>query len=184
MHFIARSQTPDYNRLYTPSLLDLRSQLSSHDAPKYTPGHALKDAPNCTRWHPPSLLDYTLPSKLSRRSQAYSRARSQIHSQLHSMTLPACLTIRSQVHSPDAPKYTPNCTRWHTPSLLDYTLPCMLLGARSRDLLSCRHQAPGGGSREAGGSGRNHDVGRYHSLNLIFSAATATRSHDASWSWC
>jgi hypothetical protein len=32
--------------------------------------------------------------------------------------------------------------------------------------------------------GRNHDVGRYHSLNLIFSAPTATRSHDASRSWC
>jgi len=32
--------------------------------------------------------------------------------------------------------------------------------------------------------GRNHNVGRYHSLNLIFSAATTTRSHDASQSWC
>jgi len=28
--------------------------------------------------------------------------------------------------------------------------------------------------------GRNYDVGRYVSLNLIFSAATRTRSHDAS----
>ena len=67
-------------------------------------------------------------------------------------------------------------------------------------------QAPGTGTREAGGvwwavfGGRhvacgvrqmaggvwwpNHDVSRYHSLNLIFSAATVTRSHDASWSWC
>jgi hypothetical protein len=42
-------------------------------------------------------------------------------------TLPACLTVRSQVSSQDALKhtpkhtlqYTPNCTRWHTPSLLD-----------------------------------------------------------------
>ena len=44
----------------------------------------------------------------------------------------------------------------------------------------------GGGLRVACGRwqaayvGRNHDVGRYSSLNLIFSAATATRSHDAS----
>jgi len=28
--------------------------------------------------------------------------------------------------------------------------------------------------------GRNHDVGRDGSLNLIFSAATMARSHDAS----
>ena len=67
-------------------------------------------------------------------------------------------------------------------------------------------QAPGTGRREADGiwrsvfggrraacgvrrvacdgswvayGGRNHGVGRYHSLNLIFSAATTTRSHDA-----
>jgi hypothetical protein len=59
-------------------------------------------------------------------------------------------------------------------------------------------QAPGTGRRMAGderqeeagrwqaadGGGQNHDVGRHYSLNLIFSVATATRSHDASWSWC
>jgi len=49
--------TPDYNRLHTPILLDLCFQLSSRDAPKYTPGHALKDAPNCIWCHTPSLLD-------------------------------------------------------------------------------------------------------------------------------
>jgi hypothetical protein len=60
-------------------------------------------------------------------------------------------------------------------------------------------QTPGTGRREAGGIrravfggrraacgrwqaayvGRNHDVGRYHSLNLIFSTATMTRSHES-----
>ena len=58
-------------------------------------------------------------------------------------------------------------------------------------------QAPGTGRRGAGGVwravfggwraayvGRNHDVGRYGSLNLIISPATTTRSHDASRSWC
>jgi len=30
------------------------------------------------------------------------------------------------------------------PISLDYMFPCMLLRARSRDLLSCRRQAPGG----------------------------------------
>jgi len=72
--------------------------------------HALKDAPNCTQWHTPSLLGSTLPSTLSR-----------------GKTLPISL---------------------------DYMLPCMLLGARSRDLLSCRRQAPGGGWRVAGGGWR------------------------------
>jgi len=67
-------------------------------------------------------------------------------------------------------------------------------------------QAPGTMRREAGGvrwvvfggryvacsvlcgrwravyGGRNHDIGGYHGLNFIFSAATVTRSHDASWS--
>jgi hypothetical protein len=58
------------------------------------------------------------------------------------MTHPACLTLHSQVSSQDAPKYTkyvlkytprhdpkvaPTCTRWHTTSLLDCTLPSTLL---------------------------------------------------------
>jgi len=51
-------------------------------------------------------------------------------------------------------------------------------------------RAAGSGQRVACGRwqaayvGRNRDVGRYSSLNLIFSAATMTRSHDASRSWC
>jgi len=63
----------------------VRSQVSSQDALKHTPEHALKFTPNCTQWHTPGLLDCTLPSKLSRRSQAHSRACSEVHSQLHSM---------------------------------------------------------------------------------------------------
>ena len=64
-------------------------------------------------------------------------------------------------------------------------------------------QTPGTERREAGGVWRavfggwrvacgrwwvagvqNLDVGQYHSLNLISCAATETRSHDASRSWC
>jgi len=139
-----------------PACLTERSQLSSQDDLKHTLEHALKFTPNCTRWHTSSLLDYMLPSQLTR-----------------------C----SQVHSEYVFKYTPghalkdsfNCTRWHTPSLLgstfpstlsrgktlpisfDYMLPCMLPGARSTDLLSCRSQAPGGGWRVADGAWRMVD---------------------------
>jgi len=136
-----------------PASLTVHSQVSSQDALKHTLEHAHKYTPDCTRWHTLSLLDYTLPSKLSRgKTLAIS---------------------------------------------LEYKLPCMLLRTRSRDLLSCRRQAPGGVRQVAGGrwqvagggwraayDGRNHDVGRYHSLNLIFSVATATRSQDDSRPWC
>ena len=56
-----------------------------------------------------------------------------------------------------------------------------------RDSLGSGRVAPGGAWRKACGggcSGRNDDVGRYHSLNLIFSAPTATGSHDVLRSWC
>jgi len=93
------------------------------------------------------LLDYTLPSKLSRRSQVHYEYAPKYTSKylLKSMisrtlpnvlngTLPACLTVRSQASSQDALKhtpeyalrYTPNCTRWYTPSLLDFMLPSTL----------------------------------------------------------
>jgi len=205
----ALKYTPDCTRLYTTSLLDLRSRVSSQDSPKYTP----------------STFSSTLPSMLSRTLLIALDG-----------TLPACLTVRSQVSSQDALKHTPRTLSStlpialdDTPSLLgstlpstlssgktlpnslDYMLPCMLLRARSRDLLSCRRQVPGGVRLVADGGqcladggrrvvcgvwrvacgrwqvayvGRNHDVGRYGSLNLIFSATTMTRSHDASRSWC
>jgi len=96
--------------------------------------NALKYTPNCTRWHTPSLLDCTLPGKLLRRSQAYSRARSQVHSPeaRHSQShLTICSHVCSWVLDPET---------------------CWVAGGRHR---------------EAGGGGRNHDVSRYHSLNLI-----------------
>jgi len=76
----------------------------------YTPGHGLQDTPNHTRWHTPSLLDCTLPCKLSRLSQSHFSACAQVHSQLHSMGLPACFTTLSQVSSQDALNYTPEHT--------------------------------------------------------------------------
>jgi len=94
MHFLPHSQlcSEVHSWLHStvhsqPAWLTLSrcSQVNSKYAPKYTPGHALQDASNCTRWHTPSLLDCMLPSKFSRSSQTHSRACSQVHSQLHSM---------------------------------------------------------------------------------------------------
>jgi hypothetical protein len=152
-----------------PACLMVHSQTRAQEALKHTSEQALKYTSNCTRWYTPRLLGSTLPSTLSR-----------------GKTLPISL---------------------------DYMLTCTLLHDRSRDLLSCRSQAAGGvscrrqapggvrqvaygGQRLAGGMWHvvlemaggvwwpNHDIGRYHCLNLIFSVATETRSHDASWSWC
>jgi len=92
-----------FDSMTLPACLTIRSQVSSQDALKHTSGHALKDAPNCTRWHTPSLLDLHSPVS--------SQGRSQLHLMAHSQpidctlpivldgTLPACLTIHSQVSS-------------------------------------------------------------------------------------
>jgi len=104
LHSIAHSQparlyAPNCSRWHTPRQLDLRSQVSSQDAPMYTPGHALKDSFNCTRWHTPSLLDCTLPSTLpGMLSRTLPIALDG--------TLPASLTVRSEVSSQDALKHT------------------------------------------------------------------------------
>jgi len=127
LHSIAHSQpawlyAPNCSRWHTPSLLDLRSQVSSqvHSeyAPKYTskyvlkytPGHALKDASNCTRWHTPSLLDCTLPIALDGTLPACLTVCSQLLSMANSQ--PAWLMLSSklsrlfQVHPGYTPKYT------------------------------------------------------------------------------
>jgi len=167
-HWIVHSQSA---WLTLPSKPPRRCQVHSEYVVKYTPEHALKEAPNCTRWLPPSLLDCTCSSTPP---STFSSTLPSMLSKTHPIALDgallACLTVRFQVSSQDtlkyspehALKYTPNCTQWHTPSLLrsmlpstlsrgktllnslDYILPCMLLRARSRDLLSCRRQVPGG----------------------------------------
>jgi len=79
----ALKYTPDCTRLYTPSLLDLRSQVSSQDAPKYTPS----TLPST----PASTFSSTLPGMLSRTLLIALDG-----------TLLACLALRSQVHSQEA----------------------------------------------------------------------------------
>jgi hypothetical protein len=51
-------------------------------------------------------------------------------------------------------------------------------------LVACGMWRVACGKWQAAYVGRNHDVSRYGSLNLIFSVATMSRSHDASRSWC
>jgi len=61
---------------------------------------------------PPSMFSSTLQGTLSKTLPI-----------AHDGTLAGCLTVYSQVSSRDTLKHTPNCTRWHTPSLLEYLLP-------------------------------------------------------------
>jgi hypothetical protein len=157
----ALKYTPDCTWLYTPSLFDLRSQVHlrarsqvrsrpcwngcsqlysmvhSQPASLYTPKLQLKTFPST----PPSMLPSTPPSMLP--NTPPSMLPSTHHSMLSRMvlfaldgTLPGCLTVRTQLISQDAL----NCTRWHTPSLLDCipkyalkTLPIALDGT----LLAC-----------------------------------------------
>jgi len=125
----------------------------------------------------PIALNCTHPACLTLYSPVRSQVRSQVRSRLHSIT-----------HSQPL-----DCT-------LPSTLPRSALMCRLstvlgfRDSLSSRHLAPDGVWRVAGSmwraaygggyGGRNHDVGRFHSLNLIFSALTAIGSHNVSLSWC
>jgi len=177
VHLQVRS--PVHSRACSEGGSQLHSMAHSQAAWLYAPKQALK----------------TLSCTLRVRSQVYSRACSEEHSQLHSMvhSLPTWIyvPILSWLY---APVYAPACSIQRLAEL-------QALGTERREL-----QALGTGRHKAGGvswqclvggvwrvvcgrwraayGGWNHDVRRYHSLNLIFSAATETRSHDASWLWC
>jgi len=112
---------PKCTRWHTPSVLDLRSQVRSQDAPMYTPSTSSNTLPG--------MLSRTLPIALGG-------------------TLPACLPIRSQVSSQDAPKYTPSTSASTLPGMLSRMLPIALGGTvptcstvRSQ-LLSMAHSQP------------------------------------------
>ena len=78
---LAVKNAPTYTRWHTPGLLGcmllsalrVRSQVhteyawkhTSEYVLKYTPGHALKNVRSCTQWYTCTLLDSTLPRKLS-----------------------------------------------------------------------------------------------------------------------
>jgi len=158
LHSIVHSQ-PAWHRLSRQSQVDSKCapKSTSMYVLKYTPRQTLRDAPNCTRWHPHSLLDHMLASKLSRCSDAFSWAHSHIHCRLISMThsqhtwytQQSKLSGHSQVHSKYAPKNikyiltstprhapnnAPNCTRWYIPTLVDSML--------QRNISRCSQDAP------------------------------------------
>jgi len=195
-----------------PACLTVRSQVSCQDAPKYTeyvlkytPGHAPKEAHTCTRWHTASLLDCTLPNQRSRSSQVHSWASSQVCFQLHSMAHSQPTWLYSSKYTfkrEDTPNLTWLYARMYPPACSIQRLAELQKPGTGRHQL----QAPDSGRSEAGAVwwavfGRrhvgfgvsqmaggvwwpNHGIGRYKSLNLIFSTATKTRSHNASWSSC
>jgi len=169
--------------------IPVRSKVWCQATLKHTPEHALKYTLSCTWWQTPSLVDYTLPSKLSRRSQAYSQTCSQMNSQLHLIT---CLWPTSLY----APKYTFNSQDALNLSWLYapiYAPVCLTV--RYAEM-----QTSGTGSLEAGGIGRavvgwghlvcgkwhvagggwahggwNYNVAWYPSLKLKLCVAIATR---------
>jgi len=117
--------TSNCTGLCTPSLLDytLRSKLSrwfqvhskyslkytSKYVLKYTLGHALQYAPKCTRWHTPSLLYCTLPTKLSRHSEEHLQVHTHVHILVrHKYTLKMDDALNCTWRS--APMYAPVCS--------------------------------------------------------------------------
>jgi len=177
----------------------VHSQVRSQDSLKCTTEHYLKYTPNFTQWYTPSLLDYTLWSKLSRCFQVHFKyalmyMTMQILKYTYKHALkdaPKCTPwhtlsyIYSQSSSEDAHKHTPQhalkyvskCITWHSPSLLD-----SVLHPETSRVAPTRYQEAGGG---CGGwvaySGRNHNVSLYCRVSLFSIAPTATRSHKVSW---
>jgi hypothetical protein len=131
----ALQDVPNCTQWHTPSLLDCtRPSKCSRRTQSYSRA--------CSHVHSPfHVMAYSQPAWLYASKYALNTLSITLLSMLSSTlpialdgTLPACLTTHSQVSSQHAlnhtsehvPKYTPNCTRCHAPSLLDYTLPSEL----------------------------------------------------------
>jgi hypothetical protein len=142
-----------------PSKLSRCSQVHSEYAPSTPLSTFSSTLPNMLSSTLPIALGGTPPAYLAQRSQVQSQAGRPSQSQLIicSHVRPACSIQR----------------------VAELQMP----GTRRREAGGGGWWVAGGGRLAAYG-GRNHDVGRYHSLNLIFSVATATGSHDTSRSWC
>jgi len=132
--------TPGCTQLHTPSLLELQSHESYHNAPnytskyvlKYTPGHAIKDPPNCTRWPTPKSALQTLSSiLLTMPSNTLLIALDD--------RLPVCLTKPSYASSQNATKYTPSMFLSTLMGMLSRTLPTALNRILAACLTVCFH---------------------------------------------
>jgi len=123
-----------------PPCLTIRSQVSSQDAPKYTP-HTLRSTP-------PSTFSSTLPGMLSRTLKIALDG-----------TLLACLTVRSEVsardalkHSPEhAPKYTPEARQSQSHLTICSHVCSWVLDSETCRVAGTTHRKAGGRRREAGG---------------------------------
>jgi len=99
----ALKYTPDCTPLYTPHLLNLHCQVSSHNIPRYiskyilnyTPEHALIVTPNYTRWHTCCVLDYMV---LSTPPSTITCTLSSIFSRMHTIALNGTLSTYLTVH--------------------------------------------------------------------------------------
>jgi len=129
-------------------------------AARCTSFHAPKYTPDCSRLHTPSLLDCTLPGMLSETLPG---------------TPPSTLPSTPPTDSQDTPTYPSE----YAPKDTSGSVSSTLFGSRLPTTLLSKTVPI---SLDYGG--RYHDVSWHHALNLIFSMATATRSHDASWWWC
>jgi len=87
--------------------LNVHSQVSSEDPLNHTPKHPLKYIPNCTRWHPPSLLDCTLPSMLSRNTQEQLRVFTHV---------PLRVACKYTLKWKDTPNFTWLSARMYAPA--------------------------------------------------------------------
>jgi hypothetical protein len=162
---------------------------STHDALEHTPIHALQSGtPNCSWWCTRSLLNCTLPRKLTTHFQGHSPGHYQIRSQMRSIThsqfawLSAPISALKMLSIPLLCTLPSTLARDKThPISLDYVLPRMHLGTWSRDLLSWRRQPMEGTWWEVGGSDQFHDIGWYYCPSL---GCSTIRSHNALRSWC
>ena len=126
--------TPNCSQWHTSSLLDIRSHVSSQDAPKYTSSTSSSTLPAwltiCFQVKSQDTSKYTLSILPSTSLSTFSSTLLGMLSRRFPIaldgTLPVCLTVRSQLSSQDTLKYTPNCTGWYIPSILGSMLPSTL----------------------------------------------------------
>jgi len=170
-HSHALSQVLSQLHLMTlPVCLTVHSQVRSLGMPNYTSKLLSITIPSTLSCTLPIALHGTLPARLALRPQVHSPCGR--HPQSH---LTTCFHVCSCMLNPETgwvtdTRYRKVWPRWH------------VVGSDSGKTGS--RQCAVCGTSQAAYIGWNSDVGQYGSLNLIISAPTMARSHNASRSWC